>query len=115
NAAIKILMPPEARKVEQTLRQIGMGALADQVILYMNRAAEDAAAKAAPIFIGAITRMTLNDALGILRGGNSAATDYLQRVTQQELINAFRPVIQQSLTKVGADKIWNQAFTAYNQ
>lgn len=115
NAAIKILMPPEARKVEQTLRQVGLGSLADQAILYMNRAAEDAASKAAPIFIKAITKITLNDALGILRGGNNAATNYLKSRTQQELMSAFSPVIKQSLDKVGAQRAWEQAFNAYNQ
>lgn len=115
NAAVKILMPPEVRKVEQTLRQFGMGSLADKAILYMNRAAEDAASKAGPIFISAISKITLNDALGILRGGNNAATNYLQRATQQELMNAFSPVVRQSLSKVGADKVWQQAFDAYNK
>lgn len=115
NAAVKILMPPEARKVEQTLRQFGLGHLANQAILLMNRAAEDAASKAAPIFVNAITSMTLNDALGILRGGNTAATDFLRSRTQAELIKAFTPVIRQSLDKVGANKAWEAAFTAYNK
>lgn len=115
NAAIKILMPPEARKVEQTLRQFGLGNLADQAILYMNRAAEDAASKAAPIFLNAITSITLNDALGILRGGNTAATNYLKSRTQQQLMAAFSPVIRNSLQKVGAQKAWEQAFNAYNK
>src|SRR5690606_29761868 len=92
-----------------------LGSLADQAILYMNRAAEDAASKAAPIFINAITKITLNDALGILRGGNNAATSYLKSRTQQELMSAFSPVIKQSLDKVGAQKAWEQAFKAYNQ
>lgn len=115
NAAVKILMPDEAKAVEKTLRQFGMGSLADQAILYMNRAAEDAASKAAPIFIDAITKITLQDALGILRGGNDAATRYLQKMTQQQLVTAFSPVIKNSLSKVGADRAWQQAFSAYNK
>ena len=115
NAAVKILMPPEVQKVEKALRQFGMGSLADQAIVAMNRAAEDAASKAGPIFVSAITRITLNDALGILRGGNNAATNYLQRTTQQQLMSAFSPVVKQSLTKVGAERIWQQAFSAYNK
>lgn len=115
NAAVKILMPPEARKVEQTLRQFGLGSLADKAILYMNRAAEDAASKAAPIFINAITGMTLNDALGILRGGNNAATNYLKLKTQQQLMTAFSPVVRNSLQKVGAQKVWEEVFSTYNK
>lgn len=115
NAAVKILMPPEVRKVESTLRQFGLGSLADEAILYMNRAAEDAASKAAPIFVNAITKMTLDDALGILRGGNNSATNYLKSRTQQELMAAFGPVVKISLDKVGATKAWETAFGAYNK
>lgn len=115
NQLIKILMPPEARQVESTLRSIGMGAEVDKVILSLNRAAEDAARQAAPIFINAIKRMSINDGLGILRGGNGAATNYLKNMTTAELTNAFRPVIQNSLNKVNATKYWAQVFTAYNR
>lgn len=115
NAAVKILMPKEVQHIEKTLRQFGLGSLADNAILYMNRAAEDAASKAGPIFLDAIRQITLNDALNILRGGNDAATKYLQKMTQQQLINAFSPVIKNSLTKVGADRAWETAFSAYNK
>jgi len=115
NAAIKILLPPEAQQVAQTLRSIGMGSLVDQAILSMNRAAEDASKKAAPIFINAISGITINDGLAILQGGNNAATQYLQSRTTTQLTNAFHPVIQSSLSKVGAEKIWKTVFTTYNQ
>jgi hypothetical protein len=115
NALIKILMPPEARQVENTLREVGMGAQVDHAILTMNRAAEDASSKAAPIFIDAITHMTIQDALGILQGGNTGATQYLKTKTTIALTAAFRPVIQNSLAKVNATRYWNQVFTTYDR
>ena len=115
NAAIKILMPEEAKKVEQKLRAIGLGKQVDQAILSMNRAAEDAAKSAAPIFINAIKQMSFQDALGILKGGDFAATNYLKDKTSKPLTDAFRPVIEESLKKVDATKYWNTVFTTYNQ
>lgn len=115
NAAIKLLMPPEAQKVEKTLRSLGLGAQVDKAILSMNRAAEDAAEAAAPIFLDAIKQMTVQDAMGILKGGDNAATNYLQSKTSQALTEAFRPVIEQSLKKVDATRYWNDVFSAYNK
>ena len=116
NAAIKLLFPPEALKAERTLRSIGLNKLADNVILSINRAAEDAAREAKPIFINAIRQMTIADATNILLGRqNDAATQYFQRVTNAELSAKFRPVIQNSLSKVGATKYWGDAVSAYNQ
>ncbi|HRP54827.1 DUF4197 domain-containing protein [Agriterribacter sp.] len=115
NAAIKILMPEEAKKVESTLRSIGLGSLVDKAVLSMNRAAEDAARSATPIFVDAIRTMTITDALGILKGGDYAATNYFKDKTTLSLTNAFRPVIEKALAKVDATKYWNDAFTAYNK
>ncbi len=115
DAAVKILMPPEAQKVESRLRSLGMGNLVDNAILSMNRAAEDAAKSAAPIFINAIKGMSVQDALGILKGGDFAATDYLKTKTSASLTEAFRPVIETSLKKVDATKYWNTVFTTYNK
>lgn len=114
NAAIKILLPPEAQNVEKTMRNVGMGKLVDNAILSMNRAAEDAAQSAGPIFWNAIKSMSIQDALGILKGGDFAATDYLKAHTTTELSNAFRPVIEKSLEKTNATKYWKDLFTAYN-
>lgn len=114
DALVKILLPPEAQKVEQTMRSIGMGNLVDKAILSMNRAAEDAAVKAAPIFINAITSMTIQDGLGILQGGQDAATRYLKTKTTVALTNAFRPVIDNSLKKVNATALWGTVFNTYN-
>ena len=115
DAAIKILMPAEAQKAEKTLRNMGLGRQVDNAILSMNRAAEDAAKSASPIFINAIKGMSFQDALGIMRGGDNAATNYLKDKTTISLTEAFRPVIENSLAKVGATKHWNTVFTTYNK
>lgn len=115
DAAIKILMPEEAKKVEKTLRSFGMGSLVDKAILSMNRAAEDAAKGVGDIFWNAIKQMTIKDGLQILRGGDFAATDYLKANTTKVLTEKFRPVIDASLTKVDATKYWKDVFTAYNK
>jgi hypothetical protein len=115
NAAIKILLPEEAQKVEKTLRDVGLGSLVDKAVLSVNRAAEDAAKSAAPIFINAVKNMSIQDALGILKGGDFAATSYLKQKTTAELTAAFKPVIEQSLSKVGATKYWSDVFTNYNR
>lgn len=115
NAAVKILMPEEAKKVESSLRNLGLGSLVDKAILSMNRAAEDAAKSATPIFVDAIKSMTISDAMGILKGGDYAATNYFKEKTTLPLTNAFRPVIEKALTKVDATKYWNDVFSAYNK
>jgi len=115
DAVIKILMPPEAQKAEKTLRNVGLGKQVDDAILSMNRAAEDAAKSAAPIFINAIKQMSIQDAFGILKGGDFAATNYLKDKTASSLNEAFRPVIENSLKKVNATKYWNTVFTTYNK
>lgn len=115
NAAVKILLPPEATQVENTLRRIGMGKQVDEAILTMNRAAESAAKEALPIFKDAITGISFADAMQILRGGDTAATGYLRGNTQQSLSNAFRPVIEKALESTGATKHWNTIFSNYNK
>ncbi len=115
DAAIKILMPEEAKKAEKKLRTLGMGKLVDDAILAMNRAAEDASQSAAPIFIDAVKQMSIGDAVGILKGGDFAATNYLKDKTTASLTESFRPVIETSLKKVDATKYWNAVFTAYNK
>lgn len=115
NEAVKILMPEELQKVESTLRKFGMGNLADQGVLAMNRAAEDAVKEATPIFVSAVKNMTITDAKSILLGNENAATVYLQGSTNKELYAKFSPVVQQSIGKVGADTIWNTIISKYNQ
>lgn len=115
NAAIKILMPEEAKKAESTLRKFGMGSLVDKAILSMNRAAEDAAGGIKDIFWNAIKGMTVTDGLAILRGGDDAATNYLKKNTASQLTESMRPVIEKSLEKTDATKYWKDVFTAYNK
>ncbi|WP_207494089.1 DUF4197 domain-containing protein [Aridibaculum aurantiacum] len=114
NAAIKILLPPEARNVESTLRNLGMGNLVDRAVLSLNRAAEDAAKTAGGIFVDAVKQMTITDAMNILRGGDFAATNYFKGRTTVALTNAFRPVIDRSLQNVNATKYWGDVINAYN-
>ena len=115
DAAIKILMPAEAQKVEKTLRSVGMGSLVDKAILSMNRAAEDAAKGVGNIFWNSIKQMSITDGLQILKGSDTAATGYLKKTTTTELTNKFRPVIDSSLKKIDATKYWNDVFSAYNK
>lgn len=115
NAEIKIPFPDEVKNVESKLRSLGMGSLVDEVILTMNRAAEDASGKATPIFEEAIKNMSLTDAISIVKGPENAATQYLAKTSTQPLTEAFKPVIQQSLDKVQATQAWQVAIEAYNQ
>ena len=100
--------------MDTRLRQIGLSSLADEGILLLNRAAEDAVKEATPIFVDAIKNMTFTDAKNIVLGQENAATNYLQSTTSVALYASFNPVIKNSLAKVGADKIWNQIITKYN-
>ncbi|MEJ7610774.1 MAG: DUF4197 domain-containing protein [Ferruginibacter sp.] len=114
NAFYKILLPPEARKIENTLRDIGLNSLVDKAILQINRGAEDAAGFAKPIFIEAIRSMTLSDAIGLIRNGDTSATHFFRVKTTDKLIAAFSPVIQASLNKVDATKYYGDMVTKYN-
>ena len=114
--AYRILLPEEARKVTDRLRIIpGFTDLEGVVIKKINQGAEDAAKSAAPIFLNAIKAMTIQDALGILKGDKDAATQYLNRVTFDQLYQQFNPVITSSLDKFDARTVWSDATTAYNK
>jgi hypothetical protein len=115
DAMIKILMPPEAQSVEKTLRSVGLGSTVDKAVLSMNRAAEDASKYVGNIFINAIKQMTIQDAFGILKGGNTAATNYLKEKTTSQLTTAFTPIVSKSLDKVDATRYWKDVFTVYNK
>ena len=114
NELVKIVMPEELSKVDKTVRKLGMGALADDGIKALNRAAEDAVKEATPVFVNAIKNIKIADAKTILMGNKNAATTYLQQSTNKELYTKFLPVVQQSIGKVGADKIWNGIIQKYN-
>lgn len=112
--AYKLLLPPDAQKIENTLRQIGMGSLVDRAILQINRAAEDAVGYARPIFVDAIKQMTIADAINIIKGPKDAATQYFRGKTTEKLIAAFSPIIKSSLDKFSATKYYTDVITTYN-
>ena len=114
NEAVKILLPEELQKVDKKLRQVGLGSLADEGIKVLNRAAEDAVKEGTPIFVNAITSMTLTDAKGILMGADNSATAYLQKSTSTPLYTKFSPVVKTSLSTVGADEVWAKIIAKYN-
>lgn len=114
NQLVKILWPEDLQKVDKTLRDIGLGSLADEGLKVLNRAAEDAVKEATPIFVSAVKEITFDDARTILLGNDNAATTYLTGKTQSALYAKFHPVINNSFSKVGADKIWNNLITRYN-
>lgn len=115
NSLIKIPFPKEAQKVESTLRNLGFNELADNVIKSFNRAAEKAAVKAQPIFIGAVQQLTLNDAIALVKSDDNAATNYLKGKTNNQLISAFKPDIHASLKSVKATQYWALAIEQYNK
>ena len=115
NAQLKIPFPPEATKIENTLRDIGLGSEVDKVITSLNRAAEDAVVSAKPLFVNAIKQMTFADVKNILFGADNAATEYLKSKTGAQLTNAFKPTIDASLNKVNATKYWTDIVSTYNK
>ena len=114
NDEIKIPFPPDVKKVEDRLRQLGLGGEVDKFIMTLNRGAEDAAKEAKPIFISAIKQMTIDDAWAILKGEPDAATQYLRKTTSVQLKEKFSPVIQTSLDKVNATKYYGEIINRYN-
>lgn len=115
NPEIKIPFPPDVKKVEDRLRQLGLGSKVDEFVMTLNRGAEDAAKEAKPIFISAIKQMTIDDAFGILKGQPDAATQFLKRTTSAQLKEKFKPVIQNSLNKVSATKYYGDLVGTYNK
>ncbi|GIV36798.1 MAG: hypothetical protein KatS3mg032_1177 [Cyclobacteriaceae bacterium] len=115
NPEIKIPFPADAKKVENTLRDLGLGNEVDRFILTLNRGAEEAAKEAKPIFIQAIRSMTIDDAWAILKGESDAATRYLKRTTAAQLHEKFRPVIQRTLNQVNATRYYSELVNRYNQ
>jgi hypothetical protein len=112
---IKIPFPKEARDVETKLRAIGLGSQVDEVIVSINRAAEDAAKSAQPVFVSAITSMSITDAINIVKGNNDAATRYLEKTTSPELKEKFSPIVKASLDRVNATRLWAEVIKQYNQ
>ncbi len=114
NEAVKILLPDELKKVDASIIKMGLSSLADEGLKVINRAAEDAVKEATPIFVDAVVNMSFYDAKTILMGNDNSATMYLQNSTSTALYGKFNPVIKNSFTKVGADKVWTNIITKYN-
>ena len=114
NELVKIILPEELQAVDKALRRLGLSNLANEGIKVLNRAAEDAVKTAIPIFIKAVKEISFKDAKNILLGDKNAATSYLQSKTTQNLYESFTPVIDNSFSKVGADKVWNNLISRYN-
>ena len=111
----KVLLPPDAKKMEKTLRDLGMGKMCDDAILAINRGAEDAVGYATPIFVDAIKQMTVTDALKLVTGGKNSITNFFREKTSAKLKAAFLPVIQSSLEKTNATKYYGDAVDRYNK
>ncbi len=110
----KVLLPPDAKKIENTLRDLGLGSMVDKAILQINRGAEDAVGYAKPIFIDAIKNMSFSDAIGLVKNGDTSATHFFREMTTEKLIAAFTPVIKSSLDKVNATKYYGDIVNKYN-
>lgn len=115
NPQVKIPFPPEAQKIESTLRNLGLNKMCDDVVNSVNHAAENAAIEAKAVLTNSIRQMAIADAMNILFGANDAATEYLKKTTTAELTAKFTPIIQSSLNKVGATKYWSDAINYYNK
>ncbi|MCB0509500.1 MAG: DUF4197 domain-containing protein [Chitinophagales bacterium] len=119
NATIKILFPEEADQIlsyvnANPILGAALGTLTENFVQRMNRAAEQAAPLAKDIFYETITNITISDALGILNGGDYAATNFLENNARPALYNAFKPIVENKISEVGADAIWSQVTGGYN-
>lgn len=115
NARLFIPFPPEALKVKNKVEELGMQKQVDKFVLTLNRAAEEAATEAAPIFVNAITQMSIADGFAILKGADNAATNYLRDKTTAQLVKAFRPVVDRAIEKVELTKAWDPIVSTYNK
>lgn len=112
---LRIPFPPEAIKVKNTLNDIGMSAKVEQFELTLNRAAENAAKEAVPVFVNAIKHMTVADGFAILKGGDHAATNFLKEKTTAELTSKFRPIVEKATQQVALASYWTPLAGAYNK
>lgn len=115
NNLIKIPFPQEANQVKTTVENLGMKPQVDKFVMTLNRAAEEASKEAKPIFINAITSITIQDGMSILKGNNDAATQYLKGKTQAQLNAAFSPIVKRAIQKVELTKYWKPIVTQYNK
>jgi len=114
NPALRITLPSQLDTVTQTLRQFGMGQYVDKLEARMNEGAEQAAVEAKAVFLSTIREMSITDALGIVRGGETAATDYFRSQTESTLRQRYQPIIRQNLEKVGFYDQYRLVLDVYN-
>src|SRR6185295_18722894 len=107
NPQVKIPLPESAQRAEHAMRRLGMGKFADELIVTMNRAAEQAVPEAKKLFVDSVKKMTVQDAKGILTGGDTAGTAYFRRTTTKQLHDRFLPIVKKSTAKVGVAQKYN--------
>ena len=115
NAELFIPFPPDAIKVKEKVEQLGMQKKVEEFVATMNHGAEEACKEAAPIFVNAVTSMSIGDGFKILNGGDNAATQYLQEKTTDALYATFKPKVQTALKTVKLTDYWNPIISKYNQ
>ena len=108
NPQVRIPLPESLQRTEKLMRRFGMGRHADELILTLNRAAEAAVPEAKQLFVDAVRKMTVQDAKGILQGGETAGTEYFRRSTEGQLRKRFLPIVRQSTAKVGLAQQYNE-------
>ena len=104
---VKIPLPESLKRAERTMRRLGMGKYADELVLTMNRAAEAAVPEAKQLLVDSVTKMSVQDAKGILTGGETSGTDYFKRTTTDQLRKRFLPIVQQATARVGVAQKYN--------
>lgn len=108
DARVRIPLPEGLRRAEKNMRRFGMAKYADELIVTLNRAAEAAVPEAQPLFVDALRQMSVQDAKGILTGGDTAGTAYFRRVTGGELGRRFLPIVRRATARVGLAQKYNQ-------
>jgi hypothetical protein len=108
NPQVRIPLPESAQRGERLMRRVGMGKYADELIVTMNRAAEEAMPEARALFVQSVKKMTVQDAKGILTGGETAGTEYFRRTTRGELHKRFLPIVRKATARVDLAQKYDQ-------
>ncbi len=108
NPQVKIPLPESAQRAEHMLRRVGMGKYADELVVTMNRAAEQAVPEAKSIFVDSVKKMSVQDAKGIISGGDTAGTEYFRRTTREQLHQRFRPIVEKATARVQLAQKYDQ-------
>jgi nicotinamidase-related amidase len=115
NQAIKLPFPESAERMKEKALEWGLDNQVDKIVTTLNRAAEDAAKEATPIFVNAIKNMSVQDGFAILNGGEGAATSFLKKNTRDQLVEAFSPKVEESIKEVKLTEYWDPVMKKYNQ